>query len=78
MNAGWRSWRLRSMPNELVVLAVVVELSMRIVVIPYTPEYALLPWAIPTYGSTGAAQDASITIYLGNNDVHYVYLKPDD
>ena len=64
--------------DELVVLAVALELSIRIVVIPYTPESAFLPWAIPTYGSTGAAQDASRTIYLGNNDVHYVYLKPED
>ena len=60
--------------DELVVLAVALELSIRIVVIPYTPESAFLPWAIPTYGSTGPAQDASRTIYLGNNDVHYVYL----
>ena len=26
----------------------------------------------------GVAQDAGRTIYLGNNDVHYVYLKPED
>ena len=62
--------------DELVVLAVAVELSIRIVIIPYTPEDALAPWAIPTYGSTGAAPDAGRTIYLGNNDIHYVYLKP--
>ena len=64
----------REYADELVVLAVALELSIRIVVIPYTPESAFHPWAIPTYGSTGAAQDASRTIYLGNNDVHYVYL----
>ena len=64
--------------DELVVVAVALELSIRIVVIPYTPESALRPWAIPTYGSTGVAQDAGRTIYLGNNDVHYVYLKPKD
>ena len=64
--------------DELVVVAVALELSIRIVVIPYTPESALRPWAIPTYGSTGVAQDARRTIYLGNNDVHYVYLKPED
>ena len=64
--------------DELVVVAVALELSIRIVVIPYTPESALRPWAIPTYGSTGVAQDAGRTIYLGNNDVHYVYLKPED
>ena len=62
--------------DELVVLAVAVELSIRIVIIPFTPEDALASWAIPTYGSTGAAPDAGRTIYLGNNDIHYVYLKP--
>ena len=64
--------------DELVVLAVALELSIRIVDIPYTPESAVHPWKIPTYGSTGAAQDASRTIYLGNNDVHFVYLKLTD
>ena len=62
--------------DELVVLAVALELSIRIVIIPYTPASASSPWAIPTYGSRGAAQDAGRTIYLGNNDLHYVYLKP--
>ena len=64
--------------DELVVLAVALELAIRIVVVPYTPASALAPWAIPTYGATGALQDASRTIYLGNNDVHYVYLQPED
>jgi len=64
--------------DELVVLAVALELSIRIVIIPYTPESASSPWAIPTYGSTAAAPDAGRTIYLGNNDVHYVYLKPNN
>ena len=62
----------------LVVLAVALELSIRIVVVPYTPATALAPWAIPTYGRIGASQDATRTIYLGNDDVHYVYLKPAD
>ena len=64
--------------DELVVLAVAVELSIRIIVIPYTPESAFLPLAIPMYGSTGASQGGRGTIYLGSNDVHYVYLKPQD
>ena len=62
--------------DELVLLAVALELSIRIVIIPYTPASASRPWAIPTYGSTGGAPDAGRTIYLGNNDVHFVYLKP--
>ena len=68
----------REYADELVVLAVALELSIRIVVIPYTPEFALEHWKIPTYGPTVAAQDASRTIYLGNNDVHFVYLKQKD
>ena len=64
--------------DELVVLAVALELSIRIVVVPYTPASTLAPWLIPTYGPIEASQDASRTIHLGNNDVHYVYLKPED
>ena len=64
--------------DELVVLAVALELSIRIVVIPYTPEFALEHGKIPTYGPAVAAQDASRTVYLGNNDVHFVYLKQKD
>ena len=68
---------MKEYADELVVLAVALELSIRIVVIPYTPESAFLPRAIPTYAPTGAARDASRTIYLGSNDVQYVYLKPE-
>jgi hypothetical protein len=64
--------------DELVVLVVALELSIRIVVIPHTPEFALGRWKISTYGQTVAAQDASPTIYLRNNDVHFVYLKQKD
>ena len=76
---GWlHKLASREYADELVVLAVALELSMRIVVIPCTPEFALEHWKIPTYGPTVAAQDASRTIYLGNNDVHFVYLKQKD
>ena len=60
--------------DELVLVAVAMELSIRLVVIPYTPPSAVAPWTIPTYGATDVPQDGSKTIYLGNNDVHYVYL----
>ena len=68
----------REYADELVVLAVALELSIRIVVIPYIPESAIHPWKIPTYRPAGAAQNASRTIYLGNNDVHFVNLKLTD
>ena len=73
---GWvHKLASREYADELVVLAVALELPICIVIIPYTPETALEHWKIPTYGPTVAAQDASRTIYLGNNDVHFVYLK---
>ena len=60
--------------DELVLVAVAMELSIRLAVIPHTPPSAVAPWTIPTYGSIDVPQDGSNTIYLGNNDVHYVYL----
>ena len=57
--------------DELVVLCVALELSIRITVIPFTPLAALAPWAVTTYGPAGADG----VIYVGNNDVHYVYLS---
>ena len=47
-----------------------LELGVRITIIPYTPPHALGQWAITAYGP----EDAGVAIYLGNNDVHYVYL----
>ena len=55
--------------DELVVLAVALELGIRICCIPHTPASSSDPWAPSSYG-TGDA-----TIYIGNNDVHYVYLS---
>ena len=56
--------------DELVVAAVSKVLKLRIVVVPWTPPDAAGPWSISKY------QDAHDfpTIYLGNNDVHYVLL----
>ena len=61
--------------DELIVVAVALEFSIRIVIIPYTPVRATHPWAIPCYGPLGVPQDGRRTVYLGNNDVHYVYLR---
>ena len=61
--------------DELVVLAVSLELAVRITIIPFTPPSALGQWAAATYAPVNAADDAARTIYLGNNDVHYVYLS---
>ena len=62
--------------DELVVMAVALELRVRIHCIPYTPASAVSPWAPSTYGVAALPGGAGDTIYLGNNDVHYVYLLP--
>ena len=52
---GWvHKLASREYADELVVLAVALELSIRIVVIPYTPESTIHLWKIPAYGPTGA------------------------
>ena len=62
--------------DELVVLAVTLELPVRVVVIPYTPAFALQPWPPSVYGAAALTQNGRRTAYLGNNNVHYVYLSP--
>ena len=60
--------------DELVIVAVVMELGIRIVCVPYTPQQAPQPWALSTYPNTDAAEDNDCTVLLGNNDVHYMWL----
>ena len=62
--------------DELVLLAVALELSVCLVVIPYTPESSDRPWVITTYEAPSMKLDGASTIYFGNNGVHYVYLPP--
>ena len=59
--------------DELVVLAVASELSIRIICVPYTPVAAPQPWAISTYAAHNAVESPSVV--LGNNDVHYMWLS---
>ena len=61
--------------DELVVLAVALELPVRLVVIPFTPQSSDRPWVITSYEAPGMGLDGTSTIYFGNNDVHYVYLS---
>ena len=68
---------MREYADELVLLAVALELPVRLVVIPYTPKSADRPWVITMYGAPGMGLDGTRTIYFGNNDVHYVYLSRD-
>ena len=61
--------------DELVVMAVALELRIRICCIPHTPESAVSPWAPSTYGTPPLPGGVGDIIYVGNNDVHYVYLS---
>ena len=65
----------REFADELVLLAVALELPVRLVVIPYTPPASERPWVITSYEAPGRVLDDTSTIYLGNNDVHYVFLS---
>ena len=62
----------REFADELVILAVTLELNIRIVCIPHTRSGAVRPWAISTYSPPNAP--AGNEIVLGNNDVHYMWL----
>ena len=60
--------------DELVIVAVAMELHVNIVCVPYTPRQAPQPWAISTYSSPDAVAENDCTVLLGNNDVHYMWL----
>ena len=58
--------------DELVLVAVVLELKIRIVTIPYTPSDSASQWKINTYGPE--KQEGITEIIFGNNDVHYMWI----
>ena len=76
--ADYRRWVGRiaesEYADEIVVAAVAKEMQVQIVVVPYTPHSAGGMWAIPQYERDISDER---TIYLGNNDVHYVWLAPE-
>ena len=77
----YRQWvkklATREYADELVILAVALQLQIRIICVPYTVATALAPWNIATYDLAQLGQeDQQKTIALGNNDVHFVYLSP--
>ena len=61
--------------DELVLVAVAIELRIRIVCVPYTPTTASRPWVITTYQDVASVVPDDRNIYLGNNDVHYMWLS---
>ena len=62
--------------DELIVAAAAAELELRIVCVPYTP--GPFRWKISTYcgAPTAEVPDEGRAVYLGNNDVHYMWLSP--
>ena len=55
-----------------VLVAVVLELKIRIVTIPYTPLDSAHQWRISTYGME--LEGDIVEVVLGNNDVHYMWI----
>jgi hypothetical protein len=64
--------------DELVVAAVATFLSIKIVVVPFTPPRSVARWKISEYQPPGESVPMSRTIFLGNDDLHYVWLSADD
>ena len=75
-DALYRKWvgklSVSEFADELVVMAVALELRIHICCIPHAPDSALSPWAPPTYGAPPLPGGVGDIIYVGNNDVHYV------
>ena len=61
--------------DELILVAVAIELKVRIVCVPFTPAEAARPWIITEYQDATSVIPDDRTIYLGNNDVHYMWLS---
>ena len=77
--AMYKRWVSRLATNEfadeLVLVAVAIELKIRILCIPFTPSAATKPWVITTYQDTISAIADNRNVYIGNNDVHYMWLS---
>ena len=71
-NAHVHALRTNAFADHLNVVQVAEALSLRIHVIPWTPLGAQSEWAVTTVGPAHPAG----TILLGNNDLHYVWLRP--
>lgn len=67
----------RGFADELVVAAVAMFLRIKIVVVPFTPRRSAARWRISEYQPPGEPVPMSRTIFLGNDDLHYVWLSAD-
>ena len=66
---GLRSWTFADQLNLPMIAQI---MGVRIVVVPQTPAGAPTKWAITVVGE----DRGNNTIYLGNDDAHYVWLRP--
>ena len=64
----------REYADELVVLAVALELKVKIICVPHTPASAAGQWSISQYQPPGADLADDLAVVMGNNDLHYVWL----
>ena len=60
--------------DELVLVAVALELKIRIICVPLAPDDARGTWVITTYQNAASTIPDNRTMYLGNNDVDYMWL----
>jgi len=67
--------------DELVILACALELKVKVVCVPFMPLQHVgddgRKWSISNYFPPDAGSLDDLTIYLGNNDVHFMWLQPD-
>ena len=64
----------REYADELVVLAVALELKIKIVCVPHSPASAAGMWTISQYQPPGANLADDLTVVLGNDNLHYMWL----
>ena len=73
----YKSWLHRvakvEFADELLVAAAALELGLKIVCVPFTPAGQEL-WKISEYNAAASTASPHRVVYLGNNDVHYMWL----
>ena len=62
--------------DELVLVAVAMELKILIICVPFTPPDAASQWVITRYQNAASDIPDNRNVYLGNNNMHYMWLSP--
>ena len=79
--ADYRRWlqdvATSAFADELVVAAVAWFLRIKIVVVPFTRRRNAARWRISEYQPPGELLPMNRTVFLGNDDLHYVWLSVD-